>query len=225
MFGNNPKRGYEKSDGSKLAIYKIFSTIQGECINAGEPAIFVRLSGCNLACSFCDTEFEEFNYLELKEIIADIEAKSLNSSGKRVRDLVVITGGEPFRQNIKPLCDKLLTKNFKVQIETNGTIFQELSKDVEIICSPKATSRGYNLIREDLLQRINAFKFVISKNNEIYNFVPELGQALNDIPVFIQPMDEYDCEKNKENINYALELCNNYGYRLSMQLHKILGIE
>lgn len=225
MFGKNPKRPPVKGDGSVLAVKNIFKTIQGEGPHVGVPAIFLRLGGCNLACEFCDTEFEDYEDLALAEILAKIDDLSLNEKSARSVKLVVITGGEPFRQPIGALCSALLDVGFMVQIETNGTIYSPVPEAVDIICSPKVSNGKYLSIREDLLPRITALKFLISVNLKGYDGVPELGQSRYKIPVFVQPMDEYDSALNAKNDKMAVDLAINNGYRLSYQIHKKLGIE
>ena len=216
MRGKNPIRAAVIDDGQKLAVKEIFATLQGEGLYAGWPAVFVRLGGCNLACDFCDTNFEDFSDMALADIVAQVGAFKNN--------LVVITGGEPLRQNIAPLCEALLAQGLKVQVETNGTLFRALPEGVDIICSPKNTGRGYGAIREDLLERVSAFKFLISEHEAGYGEVPEVGQALYHTQVYVQPMDEADAQKNAANIQLATQLALMHGYRLSLQLHKIVGI-
>lgn len=218
MRGKNPIRKPVQSDGSVLEVKHIFPTLQGEGPYTGWPAVFVRLGGCNLACTFCDTDFEGYANQTLAEIVAQVKKLAGNT-----RKLVVITGGEPLRQNIAPLCDALLKEDLKVQIETNGTLYRELPQGVEIVCSPKNTGQGYFPVREDLLKRVGAFKFLISARDVHYNHVGEVGQG--DTPVYVQPMDEYDERQNAENVALAMQLAARYGYRLSLQVHKILGIE
>lgn len=225
MHGKNPIRPPVSDDGQKLEVKSIFSTLQGEGLYAGVPSVFIRLGGCNLACDFCDTEFEDAAIMPLADIMQKIKDLSLNDSGVRVRKLVVITGGEPLRQNIVPLCEQLLDDGFAVQIETNGTLYRDLPERVDIVCSPKNTGQGYMRVREDLLRRISAFKFIISAGSSDYNNVADVGQGEYGIPVFVQPMDEYDESKNAANTKLALELAHKHGYRLSLQTHKILGIE
>ncbi len=162
--------------------------------------------------------------MTLDVLMADIRAKSLEQ-GERVRTLVVITGGEPLRQPIAPLCETLIADGFKVQLETNGTLFRPLPDAVDIICSPKHTGAGYAPIRGDLLPRINALKFIISAHDKRYNHVTDVGQSIYHTPVYVQPMDEYDEAKNIDNRKLALELAVRCGHRLSLQTHKILGIE
>ena len=226
MFGKNKIAKPENHDGSYLDVVEIFPTIQGEGSYAGHPAVFIRLGGCNLACNFCDTEFDEFVRMALPEIIDRIELLAQNSAKKRVRNLVVITGGEPLRQPIEKLCQELLSLGFEVQIESNGTIYRDLPDEVKIICSPKVTNGKYHQIRPDLLKKIAALKFIISVGNKDYADVGEVGQKnFPQIPVYVQPMDEYDEVKNKTNLQRTIELANNCGYRISLQTHKIMGVD
>ena len=225
MKGNNPKRAAEQGTGLNLKVKKIFKTLQGEGPNVGVPAIFIRLGGCNLACKFCDTDFEEFEERSLDSILTDVKLLSLNEVGNRTVNLAVITGGEPFRQPINALCTELIGNNFSVQIETNGTLYREIPREVEIICSPKIAFNKYIAVREDLLKHITAFKFLISANIAEYSTVPELGQKDYNIPVYVQAMDEYDQGINAKNRKLAIDIALNNGYRLSYQIHKNLGIE
>lgn len=223
MFGKNPIRPPVKSDGQTLDVQAVFATLQGEGPYAGHPAVFIRLGGCNLACHFCDTEFESFQPIHLNDLVDDAEAKALEA-GKRVRNLIVITGGEPLRQNIVPLCETLIHQGFTVQIETNGTLYQPLPDAVKIICSPKNTGAGYFPIREDLLPRLQGLKFILSAHHPLYNAVGDVGQKAYATPVYVQPMDEYDEAKNAENLAFAAHVAQTQGYILSLQTHKILNI-
>lgn len=219
MKGTNPIRPPVSDDGSELGIKSIFPTLQGEGPYVGIPAIFVRLGGCNLACNFCDTMFEDFEVMKTEAVAARVRELAAD-----LVKLVVITGGEPLRQNIAPLCEMLVGAGFLVQIETNGTLYRDLPEAVEIICSPKNTSGNYFPIRPDLLPRINAFKFLISESNENYGYVPDVGQKEYDIPIYVQPMDEEDEEKNNANYEFASKLAEAGGYELSIQMHKVWGI-
>jgi len=216
MFGKNPKRPPEKGDGTMLQVVEIFPTLQGEGPFVGRPAVFVRLGGCNLACDFCDTEFEAFESRALDSIVQEIAAH-----GKK---LVVITGGEPFRQEIGPLCTALMKAGLHVQIETNGTLWRALPDAVNIVCSPKMTNDRYYPVHPQLLPRVSAFKFIVSAHRADYVDVGEVGQTGTSIPVYVQPMDEYDDIKNRANMAHAATLAQTHGYYLSLQTHKILGI-
>lgn len=208
-----------------LEVKRLFPTLQGEGPFAGHPAVFVRLGGCNLACSFCDTDFEDFVRVPVEDVVQQAVGLAANAEGLRARHLLVITGGEPLRQNIAPLCERLLAEGFRVQIETNGTLYRALPEGVTVICSPKNTGGGYFALREDVLKQAAALKFIISKHDAQYSDVGEVGQARYHTPVYVQPMDEKDAARNAANVEYALELAQREGYILSLQQHKILGIE
>jgi organic radical activating enzyme len=134
---------------------------------------------------------------------------------------VVITGGEPLRQNIIPLCEALLAHGRRIQVETNGTLWRPLPEAVEVVCSPKNTNGNYSPLRPDLLERITALKYLISETDSHYRDVPATPHG---IPVYVQPMDENDDARNAANLARAAALAQSGGYRLSLQLHKIVGI-
>ena len=122
MKGINTARPQELNDGQSLWVQDVFYTLQGEGLFSGQPAIFVRLAGCNLRCCFCDTDFESSFWVpalyELLDKIAELRPKFCN--------LIVLTGGEPFRQNIAPFTRHLLDLGLTVLIETNGTLWVDL---------------------------------------------------------------------------------------------------
>lgn len=217
MLGTNPIRPPLAGDGSMLDVVELFPTLQGEGPFVGQPAVFLRLGGCNLACSFCDTEFETFAPQSLAALCAAIA--TYHAIG-----LVVITGGEPLRQPIGALCERLLAMGKRVQIETNGTLWRDIPLEVDVVCSPKASNGQYHPLRPDVLARASALKFIISAHDTVYSSVPELGQSAHGMPIYVQPMDEQDEAKNRANRSYAVALCLEHGYRLSLQTHKILGI-
>jgi 7-carboxy-7-deazaguanine synthase len=219
MFGKNPIRPPEKGDGSRLKVVEIFGTLQGEGPFVGQPSVFVRLGGCNLACSFCDTEFEAFEAMDLVAVVEHVEKLAGTT-----HNLVVITGGEPLRQNITPLCEALLAKGLRVQIETNGTLWRELPQGVNIVCSPKISDGKYHPLRPDLLARVDALKFIVSADDVEYCAVGEVGQSTRTIPIYVQAMDVYDPARNAANAAHALALAQTHGYRLSTQMHKVWGI-
>ncbi len=223
MFGNNPKRQIVKGTGELLFVKNIFKTLQAEGPYGGVPSVFIRLGGCNLACNFCDTEFEDFKEQSINDIIYQVQNLSKNSNGNQSIFMVVITGGEPLRQPINLLCKTLLKLNYKIQIETNGTLNQDLPYGVDIVCSPKVTNGKYHKINQELFPKITAFKYLISSNIKGYDNVPEVN--LLSQPIFVQAMDEYDNTKNIANKNLAVKIALEYGYRLSYQIHKELNIE
>lgn len=228
MFGKNLKLKPDHKNGEVLKVHSIFGTFQGEGPYTGYPSIFIRLSGCNLACSFCDTEFESYKEMSVEEIIIQ-GYKKFEEFSQKLNDykpLIVITGGEPMRQNITPLCINLLTRGHAVQIESNGTIISpQLPQQVKIVCSPKPCNEKYYRIRPDILKQAIAVKFLISQTYMEYMNIYEVGQTDYNIPVYVQPMDEYDQQKNSNNLKLAMKVASQNGAILSLQTHKIIGIE
>ena len=226
MFGRNPIRPPAKGTGEILDVKHIFPTMQGEGPFAGTPAVFVRLGGCNLACGFCDTEFEDYTAMAVGDIVARVKALAADNAYPVPTRLVVITGGEPLRQPIGLLCEALLGAGLRIQVETNGTLYRPLPRGVHVICSPKNSSgKGYAPVRDDLLQRADALKFIVSAHQPAYNAVADVGQGVYGTPVYVQPMDEYDAEKNAANMKLAAEMAAREGYKLSLQTHKVIGVE
>ena len=219
MFGKNICLKAEHNDPFNLQVHSIFFTFQGEGPYVGKAAVFIRLSGCNLACKFCDTEFDHYKVVSVNKIIQQVKA---------LRDkcnLVVITGGEPLRQNISYLTEELCKEKMIIQIETNGTIIDNIPLNSQIICSPKNTCGKYNALSPKILPHIMALKFLISADIDGYKDIAEIGQDAYKIPVYIQPMDQYSEKKNKKNMILTMEIAKKHNAIISLQIHKILNIE
>jgi 7-carboxy-7-deazaguanine synthase len=221
------------SNGHTLAVHSIFYTIQGEGPFTGYPAIFVRLAGCNLQCPGCDTDYTSVReIMSVADILFDISMLADAAIIRKFKALVVITGGEPFRQNLTELTNLLLTQGFRVQVETNGTLSPSigLSKDVTVVCSPKTGK-----IHSEILHRADYFKYVMSANSVAVDGLPIL--ALNHTaspcvgrpvgvlkPIYLQPMDEQDPVQNALNLAAVKESCLKFGYILQLQIHKIIEV-
>lgn len=236
-----PVEKQAKSDGSELAVNSIFYTIQGEGPFAGSPAVFVRLAGCNLQCPMCDTEYTNRTRMGWPTIVREVEAALISEDGSFIargpNPLVVITGGEPFRQNIFPLVCALLRKSFKVQIETNGTLYNDLPfdhKNLTIVCSPKAGA-----INRKLSPHIDAYKYVATVDS-LANSPDGLPTHALEHPnggmlarppanftgtVYLQPVDEKNTVLNNRNLTAVVKSCMDNGYRLCLQVHKIIGVD
>jgi 7-carboxy-7-deazaguanine synthase len=230
MRGDNPLRPQEHTDGLTLWVQEMFYSLQGEGPFAGAPSVFVRLAGCNLACYWCDTDFESSSWRpSVSEIYEKVKELATNTTR-----LVVITGGEPFRQNIAPLVEMLLANGFQIQIETNGTLWVDLPEDPNlfIVCSPK-TERLHSEIR----RRTSAFKYVIdeaavdptdglpSRSSQKPGIVATIARPDGNVPVYVMPLDSGSVEQNKRNRQTSVEVAMKHGYKLTLQLHKIVGIE
>jgi 7-carboxy-7-deazaguanine synthase len=203
----------------KIIVNEIFYSIQGEGVDAGLPTIFIRLTGCNLRCSYCDTKYAYYEGMEWAA--EDILKKIKEWKCKRI----CITGGEPLLQeNVYDLIDLLLKEKYEVSIETNGSI--EISKLVKrkvvIKMDVKLPSSGmYNKMRMGnikLLRNQDELKFVI-ENKEDYNCAKEIIEKYKPrCHIIMQPVwKKLDAAKLAE---WILE--DDIDARLSMQLHKIL---
>lgn len=224
-----PPVGKDLRTNGMVNIHSIWETLQGEGPNAGTPAVFIRLFGCNLQCSGCDTEYTSVKTERTPEDTI-VVVRELRRSG-----LVVLTGGEPMRQNIAPLCHALLNAGYSVQIETNGTFYLPdlpyLHGDFSIICSPKTAH-----LNPQLIPHIFAYKYVVEAGyTDEFNGLPTrvLGDDCfvaqppddNTKPVFIQACDVQDDKQNELNMRQAIQTCMEHeGYRLSVQMHKIVGL-
>lgn len=205
----------------KYPINEIFTSIQGEGPDAGKPANFIRLAGCNLSCHFCDTQHDKKELLTVDQIINQLDQKV---------PLVVITGGEPFLHDLFDLVKELHRRVFHVSIESNGTLGHgdKLRRYgyYQTIVSPKPGSK----LHVDSEKAI-AYKYIVSVFDSMRK---EDGLPQNTSPplvgvshcnVFLQPMDQQDEEKNKLNMAKAADLCIKFGYRLSIQMHKVVGVK
>ena len=102
-----------------MRVNNIFYSLQGEGRNTGRAAVFIRFAGCNLRCSFCDTEFESYREMNNEEIMAEVEALSPLPSA--LKPLIVLTGGEPTLQVDEAFVDFLHQHGYEVAMESNGT--------------------------------------------------------------------------------------------------------
>jgi len=225
-----------REDGS-LDVHSIWLTLQGEGPFAGRPAVFVRLAGCNLSstCHFCDTDYTSKRKRMSAEDLFDKIEEAIPTMSREVTPwpLVVFTGGEPLRQNLKQIVQILQHNDFVHQVETNGT-YPPIDLDEwdspNYIVSPKTPKLNYDIQAEAL-----AFKYVIEDGyvdpidglptRALGGLRPARPEDCFHGTIYLQPCDEKDPVKNKANQDAALASCMKYGYRLSLQLHKLLGLE
>jgi 7-carboxy-7-deazaguanine synthase len=160
---------------NKLMISELFLSLQGESTYAGRPCYFIRLAGCNLDCSYCDTKYS-ISDIDSKEYEAEDLVKIAVGSGVK---LVEITGGEPLLQkNVLLLSELLLKANFTVLMETNGSMpISDLPCDVIKIIDCKCPSSGMKndmlFDNFDLLTKNDEVKFVMS-NEEDYKYALDI---------------------------------------------------
>lgn len=224
-----------RPDGS-LDLHSLFYTIQGEGPNTGIPSIFARLWGCNLQCPGCDTDYtsvrERYSVLQLLNLVLELKEDECPMAP---RPLLVITGGEPFRQNITIFANLMISRGYRVQVETNGTLppDENLSKHVEIVCSPKTGK--INLFMES---RITALKYVVKAgciDRKDGLPIRALDHPCSPVvakpplhfrgQIFLQPMDEGNLHATRHNTTAAVNACKAFGHTLQIQTHKVAGIE
>jgi len=226
MYGLNPKRPQDLNDGQSLWVQEVFYTLQGEGPFTGHPAVFVRLAGCNLSCFWCDTDFESSDWRPTLDLLME--------AVERIRpehcQLIVITGGEPFRQNIAPLVVSLLDRNLKVQIETNGTLWVDLPEvpELSIVCSPKTT-----YLHPQIRRRANAYKYVIGASGcDPADGLPiastqdrdrqcTIARPPADAEIYVMPLHVGNEQENENNVDQCVEIAKAFGYKLSLQTQKL----
>ncbi len=199
-----------------MRVNEIFCSLQGEGFNTGMPAVFVRLSGCNLQCPFCDTDFTAFTEMSEGDIIEEVSRHKAN--------MVVITGGEPALQLTESLVEMLHFLGKTVAVETNGTV--GLPKNIDwITLSPKDIYLGE--MAKPLLKEADELKIVFTDDMR-EDATPYISKY-TDIKVryrFLQPCDTGDVEKNNKITKATLDYCMEHPeWRLSLQIHKMLNIK
>jgi len=206
------------------AVKECFLTLQGEGVQSGSRAVFLRFAGCNLwsgreadrasaQCTFCDTDFVGTDgegggkFADAEQLAAHVEA--LWGDGRDAR-LVVITGGEPMLQLDTALVDALHERDFRVAMESNGTL--AAAEGLDWICiSPKAGTQ--------VVQRSGNELKLVWPQDGIDPAVLE-GGAFDHF--LVQPMD---CEAREEAVEAAVRLAmERPKWRLSLQAHKVVGL-
>ena len=208
----------------KYTIKEIFYTLQGEGFNAGKASIFCRFSGCNLwngkekdrlnaICSFCDTDFIGTNGdLGGKYTLVNLVDKIVKLwPNYKKNKFIVFTGGEPLLQLDDLLIKKIKANNFKIAVETNGTILPP--PGIDWVCvSPKAKSKF-------ILKKANEIKVVYPQEN----LDPRQYEKLEFDHFYIQPLyNKKFKENNKKAIDFVLK---NPSWKLSIQSHKYIGVQ
>lgn len=226
------------NDNISLFVSEIFLSTQGEGPNIGIPTLFIRLYGCNLNCSFCDSKYtwkntNEYKVMKISELIEETEKYKFTQ--------ICITGGEPMEQQaqlayfIKSLHEKY--KNVIFNIETNATIFPydinyvcyDFLDDIYFILSPKLNNANLSkktLYTRDMMNEYKMyknlyFKFVADEDNliEILSFIKNMG--ISNKKVYIMP-EGTDSETILKRMKILEEYCITNGFNLSTRLHVLL---
>lgn len=203
-----------------LVVTEIFYSLQGETCSAGLPSVFVRLAGCNLNCSWCDTPYaREGSVMEIDEIIHRIE-------GHPAADHITVTGGEPLAQaNTVLLLKRIVEHGWKCQLETNGSILlKDVPEKVRKIADVKTPSSGesdsFEMRNLKYLSDRDEIKFAIATAEDydfsrdfLAKYPPRKGVIANFSPVF-------GALSGQELADRILR--DGLTVRLNLQLHKIL---
>lgn len=221
MFGTNViigKKYFKDAPTNTLAVTSMFFTLQGEGPYAGMPAVFIRLAKCNLACSFCDTFFDDGDVLTFDEVETKVHATisefwskqnkpiptwAVNGMNDYPGVVLVMTGGEPLLQNnITAFMQQQLPHFKAVQVESNGIPDTLVPEGVTLVCSPKCTEKNgiatkYLVPGKTILDRADCLKFVMSADvTSPYNSIPswafEWKRNNPTKEIFCSPMNIYN---------------------------------
>jgi 7-carboxy-7-deazaguanine synthase len=218
-----------------MQITEIYKSIQGESTHAGLPCVFVRLTGCNLRCSWCDSEytFTGGHRMSMEEVLEEVE--HLSPGG-----LVEITGGEPMLQEkeVVPLMQRLLDDGYTVLLETSGERpLQSVPKGVIKIADVKCPNSGepdtFQIDNLDTFNSNDEIKFVLSDRTD-YEFARDfvtrhdLARRVN--AILFSPAFAKDARGGRDTSHCLLDprelaewmLADNVPARLGLQLHKFI---
>ena len=224
-------------------VNEIFFTLQGEGAHSGIPAVFVRFSGCNLRCPWCDTDFTDSTPMTAEQIVSTM--LDLYDTPNERRKMCVLTGGEPSLQVDQPLIDALHKAGFYICIETNGThplpegidwitcspkmVYQSEGRSVsETVCQQSGLSEKRSILA---LKRVNEVKVVFTGTYD-----PEIWRTqLEAEHWMLQPLrytgewlienvDSWEDDRNDNLDDTVRYILAHPFWRLSVQLHKIAGL-
>ena len=213
-----------------MKIAELFYSIQGEGSLVGVPSVFIRTSGCNLRCAWCDTPYTSWQPegadLTLGQIVDEVKAHPASH--------VVVTGGEPMiAPEIVPLTERLRGLGWHITIETAGTVFQPVACDLMSI-SPKLANSTPNgrwaaqhdrlRIQPEVLLELMArypyqLKFVIEKPGDLEEVRALIGALGADRSRVILMPEGTDRDRLRERAVWLAEICKQEGFRFSPRLH------
>jgi 7-carboxy-7-deazaguanine synthase len=223
-----------------MYITEIFKSIQGEGTRAGLPCIFVRLTGCNLRCTWCDTAyaFHGGKKMSVEEVLGRVDELAGRSEKLRGSEsavpLVELTGGEPLLQEeAYPLAEKLLAMGYTVMVETSGERYigelpREVIKIVDVKCPDSGEADTFEMRNLDALSEQDEVKFVLSTRRD-YEFAREfttqheLARRVKQVlfsPVFEDPAGKWQGLEPREVVEWIL--ADGLPVRLGLQLHKFI---
>ncbi|WNO60795.1 7-carboxy-7-deazaguanine synthase QueE [Rheinheimera sp. MMS21-TC3] len=217
-------------------VNEVFQTIQGEGSYTGIAAIFIRLQGCPVGCSWCDTKHTWTINPELSLPIVQVVSKAAENefwaeqTAEQLLQLfieqgylakhVVITGGEPCMYDLTPLCQLLHANGYSTQIETSGTFVIKAPAESWVTVSPKINMGGGYKVLQSCLDRANEIKHPVAMEKHVDELILLLADTdINNKLIYLQPISQ-----QPRATALAIAMCTKYNWRLSVQVHKYLGI-
>lgn len=195
-------------------INDIFYSLQGEGYNTGRAAVFVRFAGCNLRCSFCDTEFDTYREMTDEELIAAVTDYPAR--------FMVLTGGEPTLQVDEVFVDLLHQHGFEVAMESNGTRPAPQNLDW-LTVSPKIAGGRWN--EEGRGKVPNELKIIFEEDTDPETCLPPIASHYSPL-LYLQPCDTGDAGRNAAIVEKCVEYIKEHPqWRLSLQTHKLVGFK
>ena len=219
-----------------MQITEIYKSLQGESTHAGLPCVFVRLTGCNLRCSWCDSEFSFYGgrKMTLEEVLSEVAR--LSPAG----GLVEITGGEPMLQEreVIPLVEQLLDADYQVLLETSGErplarVPKQVIKIVDVKCPHSGEANTFALQNLDALRSHDELKFVLTDRADYEfarDFVAQHDLASRVHAILFSPAFAKDARGTRDTSHCLLDpeqlaqwiLADDIPARLSLQIHKLI---
>lgn len=207
-----------------MKVVEIFKSIDGEGKRAGEPAVFIRLHGCNLNCSYCDTKYShndsnDFTDMTVKEI--------LDAVGEYECKNITLTGGEPLiHENVYRLISKLSEEGYNINIETNGSVnispfikFANVFVTLDYKCKSSGCEDLMYLPNYRALRKCDVLKFVVSNKQELKDAVKICGLVSPKSAIYFSPV--WGVMDLQELADFVIN-CKLPNVHLQIQLHKII---
>ncbi len=228
-----------------MQVTEIYKSLQGESTHAGLPCVFVRLTGCNLRCSWCDSEYSfygghKMTVEEVFEQVAHLSSTCGAGIAARPAPLAEITGGEPMLQEreVIPLMDRLLSEGYKVLLETSGErslarVPKQVVKIVDVKCPGSGEPHTFALENLDSLQPHDELKFVLADRTDYEfarDFLRQHQLAGRVHAILFSPAFSREASGSRDTSHCLLDpqeladwiVADNLPVRLNLQIHKFI---
>ena len=219
-------------------INEVFESLQGEGAHTGVPAIFVRLQGCPVGCSWCDTkhtwEVDPERQRTPQQVMAEKQESDswfditssqlldLFAQNQYTAKVVILTGGEPCMYDLREISARLIEQGYGVHVETSGTFEILVDDRAWVTVSPKVDMKGGYQVLDRALNRANEIKHPVAMDkhiSELDDLLTKLHSGADPL-IYLQPISQ-----QKRATELAIKTCIKRNWRLSLQTHKFIGIE